>query len=188
MRRSPRVALSVTALFILAGAMTPALGATPDPGGTGCAISGVRAPRTISIDGQEYGAKDGLKVDTFECVIEPGSGEVGMVFPDTQGSGGITPMVAWGSSYAISVEWANMLGYDGKAKADANIFAGKRIIQVCMWYTENGVKVSPVVCSNAASVGGSWLSGPEKRMSQNDNLNPFAPKTVFNVSTARFNP
>lgn len=80
-------------------------------------------------------------------------------------------------AYAISTEWWSQLGYDGKAKADANIWSGTRIIQVCMWYTRGGAKVSDTVCSNAASTGGSWLSGPVKTMSVWDSLDPNAPHT-----------
>jgi hypothetical protein len=141
------------------------------------------------IDGREYGPKDGLKVDTYQCEIEPGSGTVGIEFRDApQGPGSVTPQATWGSSYAISTEWWSQLGYDGKAKAAANIFNNKRIIQVCMWYTRGGAAVSGTVCSNAASTGGSWLSGPEKTMSVWDSLNSRDPPTVFNFSTVRINP
>lgn len=51
-----------------------------------------------------------------------------------------------------------------------------------MWYTRGGAVVSEKVCSNAASTGGSWLSGPEKRMSVSDTLDPNAPHTIFTFS------
>ena len=71
---------------------------------------------------------------------------------------------------------------------DANIWSGTRIIQVCMWYTRGGAKVSDTVCSNAASTGGSWLSGPVKTMSVWDSLDPNAPHTIFNFSKVGINP
>lgn len=145
--------------------------------------------KTVVIDGREYGPKDGLKVDVFQCEIEPGSGPVGLVFGDTpHGPGSVTPQITWGASYAISTEWWSQLGFDGKAKAAANIFNGKRIIQVCMWYTRGGEVVSDTLCSTAASTGGSWLSGPEVTMSVWDSLDPSAPHTIFNFSKVEISP
>lgn len=146
--------------------------------------------KTVVVDGREYGPKDGLEVDTFQFEIEPGSGPVGLVFEDTSKEpGSITPQVAWGASYAISTEWWSQLGYDRKARAAANIFNGKRIVQVCMWYTRAGEgNVSPTVCSTANFLAGTWSSGPEKTMPVWDSPNPIAPPTVFNFSTVRINP
>ena len=81
------------------------------------------------------------------------------------------------------------MGYDGKAKAAANVFGTLRIIQVCMWYTRDGEGVvGPKMCSNADSSTGFWRPGPEVRESVWDSLNPFAPPTIFRVSTVRINP
>jgi len=147
-------------------------------------------PKTVVIDGREYGPKDGLKVDTFQFEIEPGSGPVGVVFEDTSnGPGSITPQIAWGASYAISTEWWSQLGYDGKAKAAANVFSGLRIIQVCYWYTRAGEGiVSATFCSNADSSTGVWRPGPEVTSAVWDSLNPIAPPTIFHVSTVRIDP
>ncbi len=61
---------------------------------------------TLEIDGHKYGAKNSIRVDTYQCVLQPGSGTVGLEFSDPpQGDGGVTPQIAWGSSYAISTEW-----------------------------------------------------------------------------------
>lgn len=57
-----------------------------------------------------------------------------------------------------------------------------------MWYTRGGVAVSGTVCSNATSGGDAWFPGPERTMSVWDDLNPFAPPTMFNFSTVRINP
>jgi hypothetical protein len=145
------------------------------------------APKTVIIDGREYGPKDGVEVDTFSCELEPGSGSVGIVFDGTQQSPGqVSPMITWGASYAISTEWWSQLGYDGRAKAAANLYSGKRIVQVCIWYTREGDGVvGAKVCSNASSPSGTWLPGPEVTTSAADSLNPFAPHTVFNFSTVR---
>jgi hypothetical protein len=151
--------------------------------------SGNAHVKTVVIDGREYGPKDGLRVEVFQCEIEPGSGPVGVEWGDTpHGPGSVTPQITWGSSYAISTEWWSQLGYDGKTKAAANIFNGRRIIQVCMWYTRDGAPVSDTLCSTAASTGGSWLSGPEVTMSVWDSLDPNAPPTIFNFSKVDINP
>lgn len=184
LRRLIRVVVSVATLVVMVGA-SPVSADSP----SGCQAGVGRTPKTVVIDGRTYGPKDGLQVDTYQCGTESGSAEVGIVFSDTpQATGSITPMATWGSSYAISTEWLNQLGYDGKAKADANIFQGKRIIQVCMWYMRNNQNVSPTVCSTAASLGGSWMSGPEKRMSVEDSKGLNDPKTVFHMSTVRITP
>ena len=112
------------------------------------------------------------------------------MFEDTSNKpGSITPQIAWGASYAISTEWWSQLGYDGKARAAANLFNGKLIVQVCMWYTRAGEGVvSATVCSTANWLAGAWSGGPEATMSVWDSLNPIAPPTVFNISTVRVNP
>lgn len=114
---------------------------------------------------------------------------MGVVFDDTSpGLGGISPQFTWGTSYAISTETVQLF-YSGKAKAAANIYSGKRIIQVCIWYTRAGAGVvGPKVCSNADSSTGAWRPGPEKTTSAWDSLNPFDPPTNFNVSTVRIDP
>lgn len=188
MRRLGRVAVCAAALFVMAGA-TPVLAASPGTGdpSSACDLVATQTPKTLEVSGRKLGAKDGIKVDTYQCELLPGSGTVGLEFSEPP-QGSITPQIAWGSSYAISTEWWNQLGYDGKAKADANIWSGKRIIQVCMWYTRGGAKVSDTVCSNAASTGGSWLAGPVKTMSVWDSLDPNAPHTIFNFSKVGINP
>ena len=90
--------------------------------------------RYVVIDGRRFGPKDGLEIDTYRIELTSGStAEVGMIFTDPSSSlGGISPMATWGASYAISWEdW--QWWYHGKAKAAANIYSGKRIIQVCIW-------------------------------------------------------
>lgn len=176
MRIRNRVVL-VAGLITLA-IPTPAFAAKPSGSG----------PATVVIDGREYGPKDGLRVDTFQVELNEGFGSVGTTWEGmgSSGPGGITPQATWGSSYAISTEWGSQLGYDGKAKAGANIWNGLRIVQVCMWYTRDGVNVSGTVCSKATTTNGlTWTAGPEKRMSVWDDLNPFAPQTIFNYSLSR---
>jgi len=165
------------------------LAASPGPGdpSPACELVASDTPKTLEVSGRKLGARDGIKVDIYQCDLLPGSGTVGLEFSEPP-QGGFTPQITWGSSYAISTEWWNQLGYDGKAKADANIFSGKRIIQVCMWYTRGGAMVSEKLCSNAASTGGSWLSGPVVTMSVWDSLDPNAPRTIFNFSKAEINP
>jgi hypothetical protein len=182
LRRFSRIVVCIATLFVMAGA-TPVFADSPSACHSGNARDHLK---TVVIDGREYGPKDGLKVDTFQCEIEPGSGPVGIVFGDTpQGPGSVTPQIAWGTSYAWSTETL-LIRYDGKAKADANIFDGKRIIQVCIWYTRDGVQKGDKVCSTAASIGGSWLSGPEVTTWCWDDLGSI--HTIFNISTVRINP
>ncbi len=188
MRSPVRVAV-FAALFAITGATTPVLAASPDSSFPGCRASDTTAPKTIVINGQEYGARDGLRVDSYECAIRPGSGPVGATFGSDQpsGHGSVPPMIVWGASYAISTEWGSQLGYDGKARAAANISNGQRIIQVCMWYERNNSKVSGVYCSTAVSMGGSWISGNEATMSCWDSLLPWE-VTVFHWSRVLINP
>jgi hypothetical protein len=150
------------------------------------------APKTVVIDGREYGPKDGLQVDTQQFIVKSGSGPITVVFggPTSTGSGSVTPMTTtnWGSSYAISNEWWTQLGYDGYAKAAGNVYSTKRIIQVCIWYTregESGVSGAKV-CSNAVD-NYNWTPGPQVHTSAWDSLNPFV-HTIFNISTVRIDP
>lgn len=188
MRRLGRVAVCAAALFVMAGA-TPVLAASPGTGdpSSACDLVATQTPKTLEVSGRKLGAKDGIKVDTYQCELLPGSGTVGLEFSEPP-QGSITPQIAWGSSYAISTEWWNQLGYDGKAKADANIWSGKRIIQVCMWYTRGGAKVSDTVWLERGKHRGSWLAGPVKTMSVWDSLDPNAPHTIFNFSKVGINP
>lgn len=145
-------------------------------------------PGTVVIDGREHGPRDGLRVDTWQLEIEPGAGPVGIVFDGTSSSPGlVTPLATWGSSYANSTETVQLY-YSGKAKAAANVYNGKRIIQVCIWSTRGGVMKSAKVCSNATSVGSDWSSGSEVRTGAWDSLNPWAPPTILNISTVRIDP
>jgi hypothetical protein len=143
-------------------------------------------PKTVVIDGREFGPKDGLKVDTQQIELVPGSGDVSVVFEDTT-NGSVTPQLTWGASYAISKE-TFQVRYDGKAKAAGNVFNGKRIIQVCIWYTRDGVQKGDKVCSNADTVGANWVAGPERTTWCWDDPAPWAPHTIFNISTVRIDP
>jgi hypothetical protein len=143
---------------------------------------------SVVIDGRKFGPKDGLQIDTYRIELTSGSSdEVGMIFTDAPSTGGVSPMVTWGSSYAITTEdW--QWWYHGRAKAAANVYDGKRIIQVCIWYTRGADRISPKVCSNATDNSGYWVAGPEKTTECTDTIDPFAPPTVFNISTARIDP
>ena len=138
---------------------------------------------TIVVNGVQYGPEDGLVQDEFQFVIEPGGGPVGMDF-----SSGIMPMATWGTSYAISTETLQ-LHYESKTLAAGNVYQGKRIIQVCSWYTRGGEKVSSKKCSGARNMGDNrWVAGVKVTDGVWDSLDPFAPKTIFNFETSRINP
>jgi hypothetical protein len=163
---------------------TPALAGTPSDSGS----TNARNPETVVIDGREYGREDGLEIDTLQFVIEPGAGPVGVVFDgNSNRPGSITPQFTWGASYAISEEFVQ-LHYEGKAKAAANIYAGKRIIQVCIWYERDGEQKGAKVCSNATTSGTVWLPGPEKKTDCWDSPWPWDPPTTFWASTVRIAP
>lgn len=185
MRRLSRSVVCVAALLAVAGA-TPVFADSPSPSDS---VNAPGHPKTIVINGREYGPKDGLKVDTFQFEIEPGSGPVGLVLGGTSnGPGSLTPLVTWGASYAISEETLQLF-YTGRAKAAANVYDNLRIVRVCIWYTRDGAGVvGPEVCSNADSSTGVWMPGPEAMTSATDSLHPFDPPTVFNISTVRINP
>lgn len=179
--------VALVATFVAVAGATPVYADSPSKPDS---ANGRNNPKTVVIDGREYGPKDGLKVDTYEFEIVPGSGPVGIVFEDTpKGPGSITPQITWGASYAISTEWWSQLGYDGKARAMANIFGGKRYIQVCFWYTRAGEgNVSGTYCSNATSNGAAWSAGPEVTAAVWDSFNPIAPPTIFNFSVVKIDP
>jgi hypothetical protein len=143
-------------------------------------------PETVTIEGREFGPVDGLEVVVEQFEIESGNGPVGEVFGTTPAPGTITPFATWGTSYATSTETLQ-LKYTGRAKAAANVYSGKRIIQVCFWYTRDSKVVAGKICSNASSDGG-WRAGVEVSKSVWDSLVPNAPKTIFNISTARIDP
>lgn len=145
--------------------------------------------QSVVINGRKFGPKDGLQIDTYQIELKSGStDEVGMTFTDPPSTGGgVSPMATWGSSYALSTEdW--QYWYHGRALAAANVYNSKRIIQVCIWYTEGGVVISTKVCSNADDSTGYWVAGTEKTTQCTDDLNPFAPPTVFNITTVRIDP
>lgn len=142
-------------------------------------------PPTLTIDGHTYGPEDGLQIDTESFVVSAGGGDIGVVFedPNDEGTAGRT---SWGSSYAYSTEILQ-LGYQGYAKAGANVYSGLRIVEVCFWYTRGGVRLTPTTCSDAYFNGG-WNAGAEVQRGVDDTLDPWAPQTVFNISTARIDP
>ncbi len=150
------------------------------------AVESDTTPDTVIIDGREFGPEDGLEVVVEQFEVETGAGTVGEVFDTPLEPGTITPFATWGSSYATSTETLQ-LKYTGRAKAAANVYNGKRIIQVCFWYTRGTQVVASKICSNASSDSG-WRAGVEKSKSVWDSLVPNAPKTIFNISTARIDP
>ena len=178
--------------------LTASLGSTAAYADTGG--GGDSDPGTIVISGHQLTAADGLTKTTESYEIVPGGGPVGA----TYGSGALTlnsdvasplhastqgvvsPMTAWGASYAYSKEILH-LGYVGYAKAAANVYSGQRIVEVCFWYTRGGVQLIPTTCSEASFNGG-WNAGAEVTYSVNDTLDPNAPHTIFNISTWRIPP
>jgi hypothetical protein len=92
----------------------------------------------------------------------------------------------WGTSYAYSVE-SVYVNYHGWAKAGGNVYAGGRIIRVCIWYTQDKRK-SGTVCGDAAFSGGSWYPGAEVQQWFTDTLDSNAPQTIFHFSLSKIDP
>lgn len=172
--------------FVSAFAVVMVLGATPVRAASPSDAAASAKGETVVIDGREYGPKDGLVVDVHQVELTRGGGDVVFDWPETGTKhGGVTPQIAWGSSYAISTETLEVR-FDAKAKAGANVFNNVRIIQVCVWYTRANVQKGDKVCSNATSDGLRWYPGPEKTTWCWDDLS--ADHTIFNWSRVLINP
>lgn len=142
-------------------------------------------PPTYSIDYKEY---PGAVTETTQIPVEPGAGDVALEWQSQTAFGRfVSPQAEWGMSYARSKEIA-WVRYVGTAKAAGNVYAGQRIVGVCIWYTRSGEKVSNETCSHANSRGTYWVSGPVMIVETWDSINPNAPKTIFNIRTTRINP
>lgn len=183
MQRRSQVALGITLVSLLVSWIAPPAFSkpadeTPDEAG-----------QYIVIYGTRYGPEDGLEIDEYTSEVSPGSDPIFKQFPTDIKPGQVTPYVAWGSSYATTSE-SLQLRYTTKAKAAANVYQGKRIIQVCVWYTRDNKRVGKKSCSNANARSGigDWTPGPVVSHSVWDTLNPVAPKTKWHYSTARVNP
>ena len=130
--------------------------------------------------GVDFQDMPGYQEDVISLEVSPGQQPLALRW------GGRTRDV-WGSSYATSTEIA-YLYYQGKARAAGNVHLNQRIVRVCIWYSRNSVNITPVVCSNASSSSGTWVSGPEVSVGAWDTLGWNDPKTVFNIQTVRISP
>ena len=170
MRTRKAVAAIVAASFMMIGlGATSAVAAEPD------------TPDSVVVNGTTYGPEDGVEVTLESFMLTPGGEPVGIEL------GSPYTRDVWGSSYAISTEIA-YAWYNGTAKAAANVYAGQRIIQVCIWYSQPGRADSPTVCSSASSNGVSWTPGSEVSVGFADNLSDNWPPSVFNIRTTRIDP
>jgi hypothetical protein len=115
--------------------------------------------------------------------MDPNSGSVALYWSDRS----VLSRAAWGGSYATSTEIA-WLYYVGKARAAGNVYQGKRIISVCIWYSRGREIVSKVDCSNATSNSVAWFSGPEIIVDAFDSLEWEATPTILNIKTTRIDP
>lgn len=120
--------------------------------------------------------------ESFE--INTGEDITGRAYP----SDDALTRTTWGTSYAYSKEYVQLF-YQGHAFAAANVYEGKRITQVCFWWT-HGSSSSKQHCSTASyveSVG--WRPPSRETVAlSTDSLNPWAPQTVFHIQTARIPP
>lgn len=163
------------ALMLLMGLGVPAAAATDLPKED--------STDTVVINGEEYGPEDGVRTTT-ESYDVVGEDPIDITYADEPE--GISPRATWGSSYARSTEYA-YVRFQGRAKAAGNVYAGERIVGVCIWYAHPGRK-SPTVCSSATSSGRSWSAGPERTVGFTDNLSFNWDKTKFHIRTTRINP
>jgi hypothetical protein len=125
----------------------------------------------------------GAIIDTYQFEMDPNSGSVALYWSDRS----VLSRAAWGGSYATSTEIA-WLYYVGKARAAGNVYQGKRIISVCIWYSRGREIVSKVDCSNATSNSVAWFSGPEIIVDAFDSLEWEATPTILNIKTTRIDP
>lgn len=174
-------ATALSAGLLVAMVSTPAH-AADDPGnpvGSGPTSTSTRAT-TRTVDGKKVPA-----TTVTENYQLNGDGDAGATY-DAPPPKGAQPNATWGASYAISTEQFQLY-YDGKAKAAANVYQGKRIVDVCFWWTQDK-RTSPTKCSAATGKGKNWVAGPEVKDRFNDTLDPGAPQTVFHIATTRIDP
>lgn len=179
--RVPRLVASISAAVLMVGLGTTGAYANSNPNDNG----GYR-PQTVVVSGHILGPKDGLEVDYDSFEIIPGGGSVGKQYSTTNVPGQVTPNLVWGTSYAYSNE-IFYVTYKGYGKAAANVYNGKRIVEVCFWWTRAPNYVTSKTCSDANFNGG-WVQGPEKIGFGYDTLDSNAPPTIFNISTVRIDP
>ncbi len=153
-----------------------------------CQTSAVPTSTSIDVCPPIFGANgtpilDGdIQVDYLALDAELNNGQITYRFPEN-----LRNRDAWGASFAESKEklW---VFYQGIAYAAANVYQGQRIVQVCIWYTQDGNRVSDTVCSTASSDSGVWLPTDIAAVSTFDTLNWAAPHTIFNIRTSRISP
>lgn len=165
----------------------------------GIGVSGASATTTVATPGADVsragsvyetlmtGTSVGTEISTESFKVEPGGGTVGRTYETDSPTGIFSPAAAWGASYAKSSETAYLF-YKGKAKAAGNVYNGKRITKVCIWFNQGGFKRSKTVCSSATSSGSRWSPGKEVSVSMVDNLSVNWPQTTFNIRTTRISP
>lgn len=151
----------------------------------GYASSTSEDAESIVINGEEFGANEGLEIIEQSFEVVPGT-TTGTNFEDPP-TGEIVPMKAWGSSYAYSTEilWTT---YRGTANAAANIYNGKRLVRVCFWWTRTGAADSAKTCANAKHLNGQWTPSGDVYGWFKDSLGLDDPKTYFHTSIALVDP
>jgi len=141
-------------------------------------------PLTVnSIYSPEFVDSPDVTVSLLETEIDPSAPDISYIW----GNENPRLKTTWGASYANSYEVA-WISYHGRALAAGNVFDGLRIIQVCIWCTRNNQLQSDIVCSNATSDPGAWAPGSVVATDAWDALAWDAPKTLFNIRTARISP
>lgn len=154
-------------------------------GAPASAMTGSPTPSSSQVTPTTTNSSDssGAIIDTYQFELDPNSGSVSLYWSDRSG----LSRAAWGGSYATSTEIA-WLYYVGKARAAGNVYQGKRIISVCIWYSRAGEIISNAKCSNATGNSVAWFSGPEVSVDAFDSLAWNDTPTIFNIRTTRIDP
>ena len=141
------------------------------------------AEALITIGDYQFPASS-VEITEESFAISAGEDITGRTYPSDDAPARTT----WGTSYAYSKEYVQFF-YQGHAFAAANVYDGKRITQVCFWWT-HGSSSSKQHCSTASYTEQSGWRPPSRETValSTDSLNPWAPQTVFHIQTVRIPP
>lgn len=143
------------------------------------------SPQQVEIDGRTYGPEDGLVVESGSMALRRHSHALE---PSAAASLLSVTRRTRGSSY-VSTDHPTFISYVGRARAMANIYGGKRVVQAGFVYRRGGENVVSWQYSNATNGGGcSWSAGNERKKTVYDSLNPNAPTTTWHYSFSMINP
>lgn len=150
MRKRAILVLAMSSLLLFA---PPSLATvTPD--------TGPPADESVTINGRTYDASDGLHYFYGETVVGASeSQQVATTLASLPGSGESSAPNShyqwWGTSFVGNYEQFEFR-YTGTARANANVYAGLRVIQTCFRYSRASIGIITTQCANAAYSSGAW--------------------------------